>query len=156
MIERLLACAAVLVATPVAAQVAGRETGPRTDWAAPRVPAPAPTPARDVLPPLVAGTLVLGKYQGGAHWYPAQVIEVRGNLVTLEYSGGGREALPKALIRRLAWSRGALIECKLATKTYEPVTITAMGEGYAIDVVSNTGRRQTSSIRFCRTAAPRA
>lgn len=121
----------------------------RSDWATPARPAATAQPRRTRAP----GDFVLAKFKGGANWYPAQVLRVAGNLLTLQYATGVQESLPSALVADLTWKTGSYIECKVTTGAFQPVTITAMRPGYMLDVVGNDGRPRQVSMRTCRTIA---
>lgn len=133
-----------------AALAAAAATAAGAQWATP----PKPKPAQSKPGAVRVGALVLARYKGGAHAWPAMVTEVRGNLVTVQYSGSGTESLPAGMIAPLDWGRGTAIECKLGSPTYVMVTITALDRtSYAVQAVDEGGRPRKTSLRFCRSLA---
>lgn len=137
-----------------AALALGLSTAASAQWATPPKPKPAqPWATPKAFSPKV-GTLVLARYKGGVRAWPAMVTEVRGNLVTVEYSGSGKESLPASLITPLDWGRGTAVECKLGSPTYVLVTITALDRtSYAVQAVDESGKPRQTSLRFCRSLA---
>lgn len=137
-----------------AALTAGLSAAANAQWATPPKPKPAqPWATPKSIGPKV-GALVLARYKGGARAWPAMVTEVRGNLVTVQYSGSGTESLPASLVSPLDWGRGTAVECKLGSKIYTLVTITAIDRtSYAVQAVDESGRPRTTSLRFCRSLA---
>lgn len=138
---------------PGVAKAVGRAAAPaaggiKTDWATPnRSAAVQPRKAR------APGDFVLAKFKGGANWYPAQVLRIAGNLVTVQYATGIQESLPTALVGDLTWKVGSYIECKATSTVYVPVTVTAVRPSYGLDVVGNDGKPRQISMRSCRTIA---
>ena len=97
-----------------------------------------------------AGDWVLGKYKGGAYWYPGVIQSVAGGQITIAYDDGDRETLPVSATRPYDWAIGSRVECNFqnAGKWY-PGQISSLG-GASLGIAYDDGDRETTRTGRCR------
>ena len=95
------------------------------------------------------GGWVLGKYKGGSFFYTAQVVRIRGNIVTVKYESGTVENLYRHQVKEYDWDTGTQIQCRGTDGKYYTGSIVKISDDDRIDVLY--GRtRQWAVSKNCR------
>ena len=101
-------------------------------------------------PSFQSGDWVLGKWQGGEHWYPGVVESVSGGQVTIRYDDGDRETAPASRVRPYGWRAGQRVECNWKNGgTWYAGRITAI-EGERLSIHYDDGDRERTRTSKCR------
>ncbi|WP_309391020.1 tudor domain-containing protein [Chelatococcus sambhunathii] len=96
------------------------------------------------------GDWVLGRWKGGAYWYPAVIQRVDGDQLTLQYDDGDRETTALAKVRPYDWTIGKKVECNFQGKgDWYPGTISSLG-GEAIGIAYDDGDKERTKTGRCR------
>lgn len=106
---------------------------------------------------LQPGNWVLGRYRGGAYYFPGIVQHVGPDgAVTIAYDDGDRETLPAEAARPYDWAVGSRIEAVWSGdgEWYGAVIIAAADNGADLTVRFDDGIEQTTVTARCRQAAP--
>ncbi|KGF68234.1 hypothetical protein LL06_17485 [Hoeflea sp. BAL378] len=98
------------------------------------------------------GDWVLGKYQGGAYWFPGVIESIAKGTVTIRYDDGERETLGKRAVRPYDWMIGMTVECdfKGAGDWYSAKITSLAGE--KIGVVYDDGSKEKTKTGRCRSS----
>ncbi|AXS42515.1 hypothetical protein D1F64_08265 [Breoghania sp. L-A4] len=98
-----------------------------------------------------AGDWVLGKYQGGAYWYPGIVESIGNGTVTVRYDDGDRETVGTSAVRPYDWMIGMKVECnfKGGGEWYSGTIASLAGE--KIGIAYDDGDKETTKTGRCRT-----
>jgi len=96
------------------------------------------------------GDWVLGKYQGGAYWFPGVVESIGKGTVTVRYDDGDRETLGKKAVRPYDWMIGMKVECnfKGAGQWYSGKIASLAGE--KIGIAYDDGDKENTKTGRCR------
>ena len=96
------------------------------------------------------GDWVLGKYQGGAYWFPGVVENVGNGTVTVRYDDGDRETVGLTAVRPYDWMIGMKVECNFQGRgEWYSGTISALA-GEKIGIAYDDGDKETTKTGRCR------
>lgn len=123
MIRRSIAIAAALAAAVLGADVASAQS--KGEW-------------------------VLGRWQGGAYWFPAVVEKVSGGSVSIVYDDGDRETTTLEKVRPYDWAVGKKVECNYKGRgEWYSGRISALG-GEMISINYDDGDKERTKTGRCR------
>jgi hypothetical protein len=98
------------------------------------------------------GDWVLGKWRGGAYWFPGVVQSSNGKSVTIAYDDGTRETVSPKQVRPYNWKPGSRIECRWAGgQAWYGANITRISkDGTKLDVKYDDGVSEKIATGGCR------
>jgi hypothetical protein len=97
-----------------------------------------------------AGDWILGRYKGGAYWYPGVIQSVSSDKIIVAYDDGDREAMSLSNVRPYAWAIGTRVECNFqgGGKWFPGVIASLAGESLGVNY--DDGDKEKTKTGRCR------
>ncbi|WP_246733503.1 tudor domain-containing protein [Methylobacterium sp. BTF04] len=97
-----------------------------------------------------AGDWILGRYKGGAHWYPGIIQSISADKIVVAYDDGDRESMSLSNVKPYAWAIGTPVECNFqgGGKWFPGVIASLAGE--SLGVKYDDGDKEKTKTGRCR------
>ena len=97
----------------------------------------------------VSGGRVLGQWSDG-RWYPARVIWIQGNAISVNFDDGDQSVLDYSRVRSINWTEGTRVQCNWKNQGRYYSGYIAEMEGERIFIQYDDGDQELATIGRCR------